>query len=262
MKSLLAGCLRSICCLLSFLGASLSHAETSLPHEHVLVHLEDKPTLQRGARIYMNYCAGCHSLAYVRYKDMARDIGIVDMKGHTAEALVRRSFIFNQDKITAPIKTTLSPQDAQRWFGVVPPDLSLAAQVHSADGLYTFLLNFYSDPKRQWGTNNRYMPDTAMPNVLLPLQGTQIPMYRFWEVKTLKGIEKQSVLDHLTLTESGIMTPLEFRQTVADLVTFLVYVSDPTQLERKQLGRWVLLFLLVWLVLLYLLKKAYWKDIH
>ncbi len=46
------------------------------------------------------------------------------------------------------------------------------------------------------------------------------------------------------------------------MVGFLSYVSEPVQLERKALGVKVILFLLVLLVVAYLLKKEYWKDVH
>ena len=63
-------------------------------------------------------------------------------------------------------------------------------------------------------------------------------------------------------SEPGTRTPAEFDKDVRDLVAFLSYVGEPVQLERKALGVKVILFLLVLLVVAYLLKKEFWKDIH
>ena len=52
------------------------------------------------------------------------------------------------------------------------------------------------------------------------------------------------------------------RQVARDLTAFLSYIGEPIQMERKRLGVWVLLFIAVFFVLAYLLKKEYWKDVH
>ena len=40
--------------------------------------LSDRASLQRGAQLFMNYCAGCHSLKYLRYSRMADDLGLTE----------------------------------------------------------------------------------------------------------------------------------------------------------------------------------------
>jgi ubiquinol-cytochrome c reductase cytochrome c1 subunit len=45
-------------------------------------------------------------------------------------------------------------------------------------------------------------------------------------------------------------------------VAFLSYVGEPAQIQRHNLGIWVVLFLLVFTWLAWLLKKEYWKDVH
>ncbi len=229
------------------------------------VHNElcNKASLQRGANLYMNYCAGCHSLQYVRYKELAKDIGIVDKKGNVLEKLVQANLNFTSDKINDPILVATPKKEAQEWFGVAPPDLSLVARSRGKDWLFTYLRSFYEDPKKPWGVNNTAFPDVGMPNILQGLQGTQAAVYKTITVMDEKGqpYDKQ-VIDHLVMKHPGSMSEKQFDQSVTDLVNFLEYVGEPHKLQRERLGGWVLLFLVVFTLFAYLLKREYWKDIH
>jgi len=117
------------------------------------------------------------------------------------------------------------------------------------------LRTFYVDETRPFGVNNVVFPSVGMPHVLWELQGVQKAVYK-------KDEHGKDVIDRLEIVEPGKLTPVEYDQTVRDLVGFLSYVSEPVQLERKALGVKVILFLLVLLVVAYLLKKEYWKDVH
>ncbi len=243
---------------------SLAYASEGGVHlDKVNNDLCDKASLQRGAKLYMNYCAGCHSLQYVRYKDMAKDIGIVDKKGIVLEKLVNSNLNFTSEKVTDPILVATPKVDAMKWFGVAPPDLSLVARVRGTDWLYSYLRSFYIDPKRPWGVNNTVFPDVGMPNVLMALQGTQVPVFKSETLKDDEGkpYEKQ-IITHLELKTPGTLTKDEYDKAMTDLVNFLDYVGEPHKLERKRLGVWVLLFLVVLTLFAYLLKREYWKDVH
>jgi ubiquinol-cytochrome c reductase cytochrome c1 subunit len=98
-----------------------------------------------------------------------------------------------------------------------------------------------------------------MPNVLWQLQGVQKAVYE--TVTDDEGHEHQ-VLERLELVEAGAQPAEEFDRTVRDLVNFLAYMGEPIKLERQSLGIKVLLFLLLFLIVAYLLKKEYWKDVH
>ncbi len=223
----------------------------------------DKGSLQRGAGLYVNYCAGCHSLQFVRYKDMAKDIGIVDKKGNVIEKLVVDNLNFISDKPNDPILVATPKDLSAKWFGVAPPDLSLVSRSRGKDWLYTYLKSFYEDPKRPWGVNNLVFPDVGMPHILLTLQGSQVPVYKTVTVKDDQGksVEKQ-VISHLELKSPGALSAKDYDKAMVDLVNFLDYVGEPHKLERKRLGVWVLLFLVVFTLFAYLLKREYWKDVH
>jgi ubiquinol-cytochrome c reductase cytochrome c1 subunit len=196
-------------------------------------------SLQHGAKLYVNYCLGCHSLKYQRYERMAEDL-------HIPKDLVTRNLMFVGDKIGETMSINMPSDKAAAWFGTAPPDLSLMARAKGVDYLYNYLRGFYADPARPWGVNNKVFKDVGMPHVLEPLQG----LYAMGEDGKLVQIRK------------GEMTPEEFDQAVRDLVNFLAYVAEPVRSTRIHIGVWVILFLLAFFVVAYALKKEYWKDVH
>ncbi len=212
----------------------------------------NKQQLQRGARIFVNYCLSCHSASLMRYERVGTDLGI-DAK------LVSENLMFTGGKVGELMTVATADDDTKEWFGTVPPDLSVIARARGVDWLYTYMRTFYRDDSRHTGTNNLVFPDVGMPNVLWELQGIQEPV-----ITTVKdehtGIEHKEVT--LELVEPGLQTPKEFDRTIRDLVNFLDYMGEPAKYERRQLGTKVIIFLLVFLVLAVLLKKEYWKDIH
>ena len=215
------------------------------------VDLHNQQSLQRGAKLFVNYCLSCHSAQHQRYSRMARDIGLTDEQ-------VIDNLMFASDKIGEQMKIAMTRQDGKNWFGAPPPDLTLAARVRGADWLYTYLRTFYVDETRPFGVNNMVFPAVGMPHVLWELQGVQKPVFKTVE----HDGETKQVLEGLELVEPGTLTPVEYDKAVRDLVNFMVYIAEPVQLERKALGVKVILFLLVFLVIAYLLKKEYWKDVH
>lgn len=217
-------------------------SETSIKLQQAHIYPSDKASLQRGAKLFMNYCSGCHSLQYMRYQRIAEDLGI-------NEKLLKENLIFSAAKPGDPVESALLPTDAKNWFGVVPPDLTLIAKIRGVNWLYTFLHGFYQDDNRPWGTNNILFPEVAMPHVLAPLQGIQ-------SYNLAKPEQPQPIL---LLKQPGLLTAREYDQAINDLVNFLAYTAAPEKLKRQYLGMGVLLFLAIFAILTYLLKKQYWK---
>jgi ubiquinol-cytochrome c reductase cytochrome c1 subunit len=211
----------------------------------------NKQSMQRGARIFVNYCLSCHSASLMRYERLAHDLGI-------DEKLVSENLIFTGGKLGELMTVATADDDAKEWFGTVPPDLTVIARARGVDWLYTYMRSFYQDDSRHIGVNNLVFPDVGMPNVLWELQGVQEPVIT--TVKEHDGTELKVV--ELELVEPGLQTPKEFDRTVRDLVNFLDYMGEPAKYERRQLGTKVILFLLLFLAFAYLLKRDYWKDIH
>lgn len=213
------------------------------------IDLSDNASLERGARTFVTYCLGCHSAKHIRYKRIAIDLGLSDQEVLKEIAPVGAA-IYDQ------MHSAMNGHDANKWFGTQPPDLSLIARSRGADWLYSYLKGFYVDKSKPLGVNNTVFEDVGMPNMLWQLQGLQVPVYK----DTAEG--EQKVIEKLVIEEEGTMSPEEFDKTVNDLVNFLVYVGEPVQLERESIGKYVLFFLMMFLVIAYLLKKEYWKDIH
>ena len=212
----------------------------------------NKESLQRGAKTFVNYCMSCHAARFQRYNRLARDLDI-------SEADVIENLMFTGEKIGDHMTVAMSKLDGKLFFGAAPPDLTLVARVRGVDWLYTYLRTFYLDPSRPFGVNNQVFANVGMPHVLWELQGWQKPVYR---TETDKEGKEHQVLEGLELVEQGSQSPAEYDRTVRDLVNFLAYMGEPVKLERQRLGIKVILFLLVFFILAYLLKKEYWKDIH
>jgi ubiquinol-cytochrome c reductase cytochrome c1 subunit len=215
------------------------------------IDLTDQASLQRGAKYFVNYCLSCHSAKFQRYNRMGRDLGLTEDE-------VKQNLMFTTDKIGGTMNVAMDPEQSAKWFGTAPPDLSVITRARGVDWIYTYLRGFYLDEKRPFGVNNKVFPDVGMPNVLWQLQGDQKAVYK---IEDHNGTEVE-VLDHLEPASEGTMSPEEFDQVARDLTAFLSYIGEPIQMERKRLGVWVLLFIAVFFVLSYLLKKEYWKDVH
>jgi ubiquinol-cytochrome c reductase cytochrome c1 subunit len=217
--------------------------------EHIDVYLENTASLQRGAKYFVNYCQGCHSAKYLRYSRLAQDLELTPER-------VEQNLIFTGQKIGETMASAMQAKSGEKWFGAVPPDLTLVARSRGIDWLYSYLHGFYLDPARPFGVNNLVYENVTMPHVLGHLQGWRKPVYE-------KGHrEEEPVIDHLVLAKPGLLSPGEYDRLVRDLVSFLAYAGEPTQLTRARVGTWVMFYLVVLLVLSYLLKKEYWKDVR
>ncbi len=213
----------------------------------VKTDLNDQASLQRGARIFVNYCLSCHSAGYMRYNRMGQDLGI-------SEELVKENLLFATDKVGDLMKAVMPAEDAKKAFGTVPPDLTLIARARKPAWVYTYMRSFYRDDKSLSGWNNTVFPHVAMPHVLYEWQGTQRAVF-----KTVDGVP---VFEKFEFGRPGTMGREKYDAAMRDLTNFLVYLGEPAKLERYKIGVFVILFLLVFLVFAYLLKKEYWKDIH
>ena len=229
-------------------AAALASPEHGIKLDPVNIDLSDTASLQRGARIFVNYCLSCHSASYMRYNRMGHDLGISD-------ELVKENLLFAADKVGDLMRAVMPKDDAKLWFGVAPPDLSLIARSRKPAWVYTYLRSFYRDPESHSGWNNIVFPHVAMPHVLYEWQGDQRAIFK----KDAHGVE---IFEGFELERPGSMSAKEYDGAMRDLTNFLVYLGEPAKLVRYQIGLYVLIFLAVFLVFAYLLKKEYWKDVH
>ena len=250
--------LTTLAVLAALLPAAVLASGGEVKLDHAPGDVRDVASLQAGARSFVNYCLNCHSASLMRYSRL-RDIGLT-------EEQIKDNLLFTADKVGEMMNTAMTRNDAKEWFPAAPPDLSVIARARGADWLYTYLRGFYRDTATPSGWNNTVFERVVMPHVLWQLQGERIRT-----VVPLKDAEGREVSDghggvrtavRFEVVRQGTLSNTEYDAMVGDLVNFLVWMGEPQQVLRKQIGFWVLLVLGVLILLTWLLKREYWKEIH
>ncbi|HTO44989.1 MAG TPA: cytochrome c1 [Burkholderiales bacterium] len=209
----------------------------------------DAVSIQRGAQVFVNYCLNCHGAESMRYNRL-EDLGLTQQQ-------IMDNLVFASDKVGDTMTVAMRRSDAKRWFGVAPPDLSVIARARGADWLYAYLRSFYRDDRRDSGWNNLVFPNVGMPHVLYELQGEQV-----LKSQPVPEIDSASGAGSFVLETPGKLSTAAYDRLIADLVNYLVYMSEPARETRIRIGYAVLIFLSFLFVPVYLLKKEYWKSIH
>ena len=258
MKRILASLIAALLLAAALAGSARANEDGPILDRFPKERVTDLAALQRGARLFVNYCLNCHAASYMRYNRL-QDIGL-------AEDQIKKNLLFASDKVGDLMTTALDAKSAKEWFGAVPPDLSVIARSRAgaggsgADYLYTYMRSFYRDPSRPTGWNNTVFPNVGMPHVLWQLQGDQRPLFEEEKdahepdktVHLLKGFEQ---------IKPGTLSKADYDIATADLVAYLQWMGEPSQTQRVRLGVWVLLFLALFTVIAWRLNAAYWKDI-
>ena len=259
--------------LLTLLPMTVLAAGSAVPLDEANYDLRDKASLQNGAKIFMNYCSSCHSTQYQRYSRVADDLGI-------DRGAMEENLVFTGVKVGSLMKSAMPLESGAKWFGAAPPDLTLEARLRGPDWVYSYLRSFYIDESRPFGVNNLVFPSVGMPHVLEELQGTVhlVQIKRNEQeldlpedariVKETPIVDEngsatgETLVSYLSLDGNGELSAEEFDEAMLDLVNFLVYSAEPNQLERQEMGFWVIGFLLILLIFAWLLNREYWRDIH
>ena len=224
--------------ILLLIQSSFIFASEDVYLEKAPIDLSDQPSLQKGARTFINYCLNCHSAKYMRYNKLL-DIGL-------SKKDIKENLLFTGKKIGDPMEISMPVKESKKWFGATPPDLSVIARSRGSDWIYSYMKGFYRDSSREIGWNNLVYTNSAMPHILWELQGEQ-------------GLDKNT--GKLSLIKAGKLNQKEYDSVITDLTNFITYMSEPGQLKRKKMGFYVVGFLLLLLVLTVKLKKEFWKDI-
>ena len=238
---------------LALSGAAAASSGHALPYSYV-ADVDNLPSVQRGAKLFMGYCSGCHSMKYLRYSRMGQDLQI-------PEDLLKTNLMFTSEKPGDVIHASMHKDEAAKWFGQAPPDLTLETRARGESWVYSYLKSFYVDPTRPVGVNNLVLPGASMPHVLWELQG--------WQAKAPepKEVEEHHEGGHgkhspFTSVEPGKLSGDEYDKLVGDLVNFMAYAAEPGRTARQSLGIKAIAYLLILLGFAYALKKEYWRDVH
>lgn len=243
-------------CLVLGIALPAFAATDMIPLDKAPNKLNDLSSLQNGAKIFVNYCLNCHAAAYMRFNRL-KDIGLTDKQ-------IKDNLLFTTDKVGDTMKISMDAKQGKDWFGGNPPDLTVIARSRSgqggtgADYLYTYLRTYYRDDTKSTGWNNLAFPNVGMPHVLWELQGQRRPVYK----EVMQHGHPTPVFAGWQQITPGKMTAVEYDTAVADLVNYMQWMSEPAQTTRVQIGVWVMLFLLIFMVIAWRLNASYWKDIR
>jgi ubiquinol-cytochrome c reductase cytochrome c1 subunit len=266
-------------------GAASAASENLVLDEWPEARMNNLASLQNGARMFANYCVGCHSATLVRWNRL-NQIGLDDRN-------IKEFLIFGNQKVGDTIRIAATPAQQKAWFGKTPPDLSVIVRARTSfdykgtDYIYTMLRGYYRDATSPTGWNNVASPNIAMPHVLWEEQGPretvieQIHAHRdektghggFLKTVTVydpNGVATVQPAQATTAGQEGTarafkpLDPAKARQfdsDVADLVAFLAFITDPSATSRVRIGVWVMIFLGIFTVLAWRLNSVYWKDV-
>lgn len=186
------------------------------------IHIEtDLPAVERGAETVINVCHSCHSMKYIKYRDLA-NFGMDKRKVDIWRG--------NQP-LDAPLLAQMSESDALRAFGKTPPDLTLIVKARDgrANYVYSYLVGYYLTPDGI--LSNHVYPETKMPDILNISAAA-------------KGPQRAETQGH-----------------ARDIVSFLSWAADPHEAERIRLGYYVIAYLVVLTTLLYFVKNQIWSRL-
>ncbi len=260
------GLVFALVALLGWFGTGPAHAAGGalVSGDPAETDLGDRASLQRGAKLFVNYCAGCHSMKLLRTSRIAEDLQLT-------QAQVEKNLLFTGAKFGDPLVSAMPLEASTAWFGKAPPDLSLTARSRGSDWIYNYLRGFYLDPEARIGWNNTVFPNASMPNVLWELQGEQRAVFEPKPEGTdgheghckpgTTEVDGRCFVKFQAVAE-GEQTAEAFDQSVRDISAFMEYAAEPAALKRKRIGVWVLLFLAFFTLLAWLLKMEYWRDVH
>lgn len=247
-------------------GSAFAAGGNGAAVDEVHMNMSDKASLQNGAKLFVNYCLSCHSASYSRYNRVAEDLEIPLWQ-------LKENLMFTTEKPGDLMITTMPADDAKRWFGVAPPDLSLVARVRNPDWIYTYLRAFYLDESSPSGWNNSLFENVAMPHAMYELQGVQRFVGKVKKddhsavdahASSASTVEGQKVVGDaiFELEHAGKLSPVEFDKAMTDLTAFLTYMAEPAQFQRKKIGIFTIGFLILLMMLCMMLKAEYWRDVH
>jgi ubiquinol-cytochrome c reductase cytochrome c1 subunit len=211
----------------------------------------DRGALRRGAQVYFETCAGCHSVRLVAYrnlmeigfteaetKKLAAEYEVKDGPNDEGEMFMRPATL--PDRFVSPYANDNAARASNN--GALPPDLSLMvkARVGGANYLYGLLTGYHDEAPEGFDLAEGMMYNTVFP-------GNQIAM-------------PPPVDDDAVEYTDGTKATKD--QIAKDVTTFLAWTASPELDVRKRMGVKVMVFLFFLTVLMYALKRKIWRDVH
>jgi len=265
-------------------GAASAEDHGPLPHREKwtfsgMFGTFDQAQLQRGFQVYREVCSNCHSLNYIRFRNLEQeggpDFSAAQIKALAAEYKVKdgpndSGDMFERpgrpaDRIPAPFPNEQAAAAANG--GKAPPDLSLMAKARTfARGGLWFIIDWlpfvgYTEqgPDYIHALLNGYKEEPPK-DVTVPPGGHYNEYYPGHVIAMPKPLSDGQVT-YAKGANGQPVVPETVDQYSRDVTAFLMWTAEPHLLARKSLGLRAILFLLVLAGLLYYVKKKIWSDV-
>lgn len=235
----------------------------------------DRNQLQRGYKVYREVCASCHGmdLMYFRtlaepggpfydshqaspaenrwVKALAAEVQIADIDTETGEPIMRDGTAADRFPNPYPNATAAAAANG----GAAPPDLSVMAKARhdGANYIYSLLTGYAAIPQglqiRPGQYYNEYMAGDLTP--FMPEGTEHVPPGGFIAMPN-PLTDGQVTYDDDTVASAD--------QMAKDVAAYIAWASDPKQVQRKQTGIGVLIFLFIFAGVTYLSYRRIWKG--
>ena len=231
--------------------------------------------LQRGYKVYREVCASCHSMNLMHFrtlaepggpffdehqanpaenrfvKALAKEVQVADIDTETGEPVMRDGTA--ADRFPSPYPNATAAAAANG--GAAPPDLSVMAKARhgGANYIYSILTGYKTPPAdlsiRPGQNYNIYMAGDLTPFVP---EGAHVPAGGF--------IAMPAPLRAGQVTyDDGTNASVD--QMAKDVAAYIAWASDPKQIQRKQAGLGVLIFLFLFAGVTYLSYRRIWQGV-
>ena len=235
----------------------------------------DQGQLQRGYKVYRESCASCHGMDLMYFRTLAEPGGpfydshqvspaenrfvkalaaqaqIADIDTETGEPIMRDGTAADRFPNPYPNATAAAAANG----GAAPPDLSVMAKARSggANYIYSLLTGYEAVPQglqiRPGQHYNAYMAGDLTP--FMP-EGAHVPPGGFIAMPA-------PLTDGQVTYDDGTVASVD--QMARDVAAYIAWASDPKQVQRKQAGVGVLIFLLLFAGITYVSYRRIWKGV-
>ena len=237
----------------------------------------DQEQLQRGFKVYSEVCSSCHSMSLLYYRNLAQsggpfydpkhpnpiespyakaialDVKVPDIDPDTGDATTRPGT--PADHFKAPFPNEAAARAANG--GALPPDLSVITRAREGGAAYVYsLLSGYpkETPKGLTVPAGKYYN---------PYMAGDLGSY--WTGPKDKVPPGGFISMPFQLTpnrvtyDDGVKATTE--QESRDVSAFLAWAAEPKQMERKQTGFAVMIYLTLFAIVLWFSYKQIWRNV-
>ena len=229
----------------------------------------DRAQLQRGFKVFKEVCANCHSARFIAFRNLSDKGGPEftpeEVKALAATYTVKDGPDANGDMFDRPalpadrIPSPFANDEAARAAngGALPPDLSLITKARAGwYGTFNQLINGIGGPQYVYSVLTGFEDP---PSELAAEQPEGKYYNKYFANGHWIGMPPPLTDDQVTFDDG---TKATVDQMAQDVSAFLAWTAEPKMEERKRIGFMSVIYLSVFALLLYLVKRKIWADQH